>query len=447
MSCPRNLLKMFACFAMWLQPGCGNDTVGCVAGASSPCTCTNGASGAQVCRDDGTYGSCTCDGSSDDEGQASDGTSELENKRSSKNNTTSDRDDDPAPNDSSPKPSDSSGGNPSASPNRDDSTTPEDPPGNDTTEQEPDDVDPMADCETFPVNLTQSTTIAPGCYRVIAPPSFAESADLTISRGVTLYFDEGTWLEIPFYSILLASGTEANPIIFQGVSAKPGSWGGIRVRGGASLNYVTIQHAGGSIASAPDAPRAGLTVYGGDLELRHSRIAYNVGYGVANMTFKSIVAFENNVLTANQHPLLLRPDLVSRVGLTNELSGNEVDVVDLEGSSILHEETHTWVDLGIPYRLLETLVIREASLTLNGGVTLLFAPDTGLVVDDGSLVALGTEQAPVRLKAEDPDVGWPGIWRCDSPTINLANTEFVDLVPNAGIFYDQCASDGTLFTP
>lgn len=419
MFCPKNLLKMFACFAMWLQPGCGDDTVACVAGASSACTCSNGASGAQVCRDDGRYGACTCDGNSDDEGQASDGTSELENKRSSKNNTTSDRDDDPAPNDSSPKPSDSSGGNPSASPNRDDSTTPEDPPGSDTTEQEPDDVDPMADCETFPVNLTQSTTIAPGCYRVIAPPSFAESADLTISRGVTLYFDEGTWLEIPERSTLIAHGAETSPIIFQGASAEPGYWGGIRLIGAASLDYTIIQHAGGLIASASGQHRAALSV-DGLLALTNSRITHSAGYGVRNQNHVGIVEFGNNILTANRRPLLLNVLLVGHLELGNELTGNNVDEIDVTtevtsnvvlapsgdgytGTQLV--DSHTWYDFGVPYRLLNRLLIHaSASLTLGKGVHLSFAPATGLIVN-GALVAAGTEQAPVRLTADDPSVG------------------------------------------
>ena len=43
-----------------LPGGCSGAST-CVPGASQPCACTSGASGAQVCRADGTFGACTCD--------------------------------------------------------------------------------------------------------------------------------------------------------------------------------------------------------------------------------------------------------------------------------------------------------------------------------------------------------------------------------------------------
>lgn len=457
-----SVFRMVACCAMWLQPGCGDDTVGCVAGASSACTCTNGASGAQICRDDGTYGSCTCDGSSVGEQQTSDASREVENERSGKNNSTSDRDDKPAPKDSSSSGSDASVETSPASSDRDDTTTPEGPtPDNDTADEEPTEVDPKADCETFPVNLTQSTTIAPGCYRVIAPPSFAEGADLTISRGVTLYFDEGTWLEVPEGSILIAHGTEANPIIFQGASAEPGYWGGIRLIGAASFDYATIQYAGGSIASDSGQHRAALSV-DGLLALTNSRITHSAGYGVRNQNHIGIIEFGNNTLTANQRPLLLNALLVSHLGLGNEFSGNDVDEIDITtevSSQVLLSpsgrsytgvqlvESHTWSDFGVPYRLLNTLLVNaSASLTLGKGVSLSFVPATGLIVD-GALAAAGTEQAPVRLTADDPSVGWLGVVSCTGD-ISVVNTQIIDVAPDSTFLARACLSeDGILFTP
>jgi len=49
---------------MALCVGCGGTPAGgtCTPGTSSPCTCTSGQSGAQVCADNGTYGTCVCEG-------------------------------------------------------------------------------------------------------------------------------------------------------------------------------------------------------------------------------------------------------------------------------------------------------------------------------------------------------------------------------------------------
>ncbi len=451
-----NKFRMLACCVMWLQAGCGEDTAGCVAGASTACTCANSAQGAQLCRDDGTYAECVCESRSKDEKHTSGadaGTTgkpgsntadtadagntteaaETTDDRSRPDAQTSDRDDTPAPEVSSAS-GETTGGAPD--------------------EQE---SDPMADCETFPVNFTQSTTIAPGCYRVIAPPSFAELADLTISRGVTLYFNEATWLEIPKDSKLTAHGSEESPIIFQGAIEEPGYWGGIRVIGSASMNYVTIQHAGGLIATDPEQRPAGLSVDGA-LELKNSRVAHNAGYGVRNQNHESMAIFENNVLTANRRPLLVNVRLVSYVGDANDFSGNEVDGIDVNtevssdvlfapyaGRVGLRLGTRTWVDVGAPYRMLEGLIVHTYdSLTLSAGVNLLFPPGTGLIVD-GSLLATGTEQAPVRLEAEDPNEGWFGVVSC-SGTLSLAHTTLVDVAADEA-FVNYACSDGVQVVP
>ncbi len=69
----RNLLFSFL-FA--LAAACGTTTatpspvnaIDCTPGESASCTCRNGTSGAQLCDDDGTYGTCACDGSTPTDG-------------------------------------------------------------------------------------------------------------------------------------------------------------------------------------------------------------------------------------------------------------------------------------------------------------------------------------------------------------------------------------------
>jgi hypothetical protein len=56
------LLLLSAICGVLLQAGCGGP---CTPGQSIPCTCTSGARGAQVCREDQTYGPCDCTGNND----------------------------------------------------------------------------------------------------------------------------------------------------------------------------------------------------------------------------------------------------------------------------------------------------------------------------------------------------------------------------------------------
>src|SRR5262249_31799227 len=65
-----------ATFSFWLALGaaCGDSSSNCTPGESSPCTCANAASGAQVCDDDGSkYGACACGGGPGGPGNAQNG--------------------------------------------------------------------------------------------------------------------------------------------------------------------------------------------------------------------------------------------------------------------------------------------------------------------------------------------------------------------------------------
>lgn len=200
----------------------------------------------------------------------------------------------------------------------------------------------------------------------------------------------------------------------------------------------------------------------GLLALTNSRITHSAGYGVRDQNHIGIPKFGNNILTANERPLLLNALVVSHIELGNEFSGNNVDEIDVStevSSDVLLSpsgrsytgvqlrDSHTWNDFGVPYRLLNGLLINtSASLTLSKGVSLTFAPATGLIVD-GALVATGTGQAPVRLAADDPSLGWFGVVSCLGD-ISVVNTQIVDVAPDSTFLAQACPSDdGTLFTP
>src|SRR5690606_6927892 len=87
-------------------------------------------------------------------------------------------------------------------------------------------------CKQFPINISEDTTIPPGCYEVRVVPSMAESVDLTLSAGVTLFFSDGTWLEAGEGGSITALGTSVEPVVFTSHSRQPGAWGGVLIPDG-----------------------------------------------------------------------------------------------------------------------------------------------------------------------------------------------------------------------
>src|SRR5690606_38026469 len=56
------------------------------------------------------------------------------------------------------------------------------------------------------------------------------------------------------------------------------------------------------------------------------------------------------------------------------------------------------------------VVVRDGGmLQIEPGATLRFAPGAGIVVEDGSLHAMGTALAPIHLTASDPEIGFDGL--------------------------------------
>lgn len=55
-----NLTNVLVGLGFTLLAGCGNSSNTCVTGQSIMCACASGATGAQVCQSNGTYGTCSC---------------------------------------------------------------------------------------------------------------------------------------------------------------------------------------------------------------------------------------------------------------------------------------------------------------------------------------------------------------------------------------------------
>lgn len=241
---------------------------------------------------------------------------------------------------------------------------------------------------------TYSATVMPG-------------VTLTIDPGVTVQFENGN-TKLNVSGTLVAIGTLANPIVFTGVSAAPGSWGGLSVDGTlatpaqATLTFVTLEYGGinGTYGANVYADHAILSI-------DHSQVRSGGGSGLY-LTYNThfdvrTTSFTNNGLDAIR---ISTPavDLLM-TGLT--ASGNGANVVHLFGNTPLAGQRH-WTFPGIPYLVDGGMGNQPGdSLTIDPGSDLIFTP-AGYLSIGGELQALGTPSAPITMTGQTQT---PGAWR------------------------------------
>jgi hypothetical protein len=457
----------------FIVSGCGSEADGCVAGASAKCSCSNGDVGAQTCNADGTFDACLCDGEApadeqteasdtDEDGSPATGEDYSESRDADENDPTEALEDEADSGDADEDDASEVGEDEAESGDAEEPTEAVIEPA-DTIDVDEDpvvDFNPRVDCLLFPANLGQDTTIARGCYRVAATPSFALFTTLTLSPGVTLYVESGVWLEVPENGVLQAYGVQSDPIVIRGIEEEAGFWGGVRVIGDAMLSYVTIRDAGGLIPSAPGAPPAGLSVDGG-LSLSDCVLTGNAGYGLRDESVVAPALFENNVVTGNERSVLVNVWQVDALGRTSTFSGNAQDTLDISLTvstpnlpitlpmtqepgyiGVLDEVergldgSRAWPRLDVPYRPLEGLGI-AGTLALSPGVQMRFPAGTGVRVS-GTFVAQGTVDSPVVLQADQPGNDWYGIVSCGNGVADLTQVEIAGASENAAFVSGAC---------
>jgi hypothetical protein len=102
----------------------------------------------------------------------------------------------------------------------------------------------------------------------------------------------------------------------------------------------------------------------------------------------------------------------------NTMSGNQVDMIVLEGGQFSSDRTFHY-DNGLHYLALNDIILgryaENRTMTIEPGVTIEFQPGTrlqvGLQSNGGNLVAEGTSGSPITFKAfNDTPGGWEGIY-------------------------------------
>jgi hypothetical protein len=102
----------------------------------------------------------------------------------------------------------------------------------------------------------------------------------------------------------------------------------------------------------------------------------------------------------------------------------------------------TWTTAGSPYQVKNSIILTpNSTLTIHGGVTVEFACDSSLIIDDANIITNGTSQTPIIFTSSKEIIycRWAGIQLLNlSPTsapggeVTLRGISFVDAGTDGG---------------
>ncbi len=258
-----------------------------------------------------------------------------------------------------------------------------------------------------------------GTWAALDVPYYVEGAvlrpegDWTIEAGTTLIMAKDVEVEVADDdNALIARGTAAKPILFTGAVKQRGGWDGITFNNSNNkrnaLAFVTVEYAG-STTSDKDAAGVKLTAdsSGVQLSMSDTTVRRSQGWGLFLAGSSVLPAFAGNKLTENTlGPVSAASEAVHQLLPTSSYSGNDVDLVVVQGGYVSHKVT--WQDLKVPYLLRGYLRPNKAILTFGPGLELLMAKDAWIEVsgDDAGLHAVGTSAAPITITGQQKTAGY-----------------------------------------
>lgn len=288
-------------------------------------------------------------------------------------------------------------------------------------------------------SLSADFTIAADCD--VELPNGVEvqaGARLTIEPGATLRFGSGQYLGVRTDGVLVAAGTEEDPITLRGTAA---GWGGLDVDSASADNalaFVSILDAGDEAPLFGRAAalnlRDGGRLDAQDVTITGSRSAGLSLFAGAQATFARI-----DVNGSAGAAAVVNADVAHLLNDTVLLAGepaNAIARVIVEPGAF--DSDRTWSKLDVPYELTDELSL-DATLTLSPGVSVLGRTDARFLAQvDGGLKAEGTAEDRITFAPARAGDGFGGI-AFQSNTINNV-LAFVD-ISGAGV------GDGILFQP
>jgi hypothetical protein len=270
-----------------------------------------------------------------------------------------------------------------------------------------------------PTEITTNTTLSEPCYNVDSNVNVSNAATLTINPGVRLVFAADVGFTIEDDGVLMAIGSQQQPIVFTGALAAPGYWNGITINSIApsQFDYATIEYGGNITYNDANI----VVASSGKLSVLNTIIRHSNGHGVSVGISGTLTAFSGNTVTLNEDsPIYIPATQAGVLAKDNSFSGNvttiagDKDYIELV-STYGVVSNQTWNLHDVDYHLTGKTDV-DAELTLAPGVTLTFPADAQLYVSDtGTLKAIGTELEPITFTGL---LKTPGFWKGIQFTFN-----------------------------
>lgn len=248
---------------------------------------------------------------------------------------------------------------------------------------------------------------------------YINTVRLTIEPGNTIKVVSGAQLQVGSQSNggeLYAIGTADSTITFTSYNGASGGWDGIYFHDYSDayntapsiLDYCVIENGNEYNYYASNTTH---------VQISNSTIQNGLVDGARYLNSYGTIQ-SCNFINNTRYPLYFTDWQASPVHDMNTMSGNQVDMIVLEGGQYSGDRTFSY-DNGLHYLALNDLLIAKyisfATLTIEPGVTFEFQTGTQLQVgsqsNGGNLFAEGTSGSPITFKAfNDTPGGWEGIY-------------------------------------
>jgi hypothetical protein len=268
--------------------------------------------------------------------------------------------------------------------------------------------------------------------------------DLTIDPNVTIQFGSDAGITVRETGSMRALASASSTILFTGEVKVSGSWKGLIYYSNDvknELSFCKVEYAGSSPIS--NGVIGGIMIYANaKLSVDNCNIQFCDEYGINAQSTNVDIELVNNTISNCGLPMYIEAMSVHNISGGN-YTNNTTDAIRVycDGGSRAINETQTWLDLGVPFRIYNNLIIQDGKLTINPGVEMEFENGFGIIIGDSdpsTLIAIGTSSNPILFTSVVKSPGaWSGIafnfTKSIENEIAFATIEYAGTTNNAGI--------------
>ena len=244
------------------------------------------------------------------------------------------------------------------------------------------------------------------------------NAELTISAGARLEFEEDVWMSVASGGALIASGTQTDKIVFTSTNPDAAQyWGGIVVKSSSnknSLDHVVISYGGGFsnlLYSLSSWRQANLAIDDdARISVTNAEFNFGEGHGIFSAPNGEISGFANNSFSnIASYPIYVPMNLVGMVDANTTIDANADNVVavyqsTLSGDALFNDpDDPKWVALSgtAKYLFVGSVTVND-DLVIAAGAYLAFNEEVVMkVASSGSLKAVGNATDQIIFTAYD----------------------------------------------